>query len=69
MPDGEKGKTMFKVKYSNQGKIECSPIRKTIEDARETAAFLRYQGAKRVKIIHMDYEPCYSEYTSRERGK
>lgn len=55
---------MYKVRYSNQGKIECSPIRKTIEEARETVEILKDQGAKRVKIISLNYEPCYSEYTS-----
>ncbi len=55
---------MYKVRYNNQGKTECSPIRKTIEEAKETAAILKDQGAKRVKIVYMDYEPYYSEYTS-----
>lgn len=38
------------VIYTNQGKREVSPVFPTAEDAAKNAEFLRFQGAKRVRI-------------------
>ncbi len=38
------------VIYTNEGKREVSPSYETKEDAEKCAEFLRFQGAKRIRI-------------------
>ncbi len=38
------------VVYTNEGKREISPSYETKEEAEECAEFLRFQGAKRIRI-------------------
>uniref|UniRef100_A0A6M3K9T5 Uncharacterized protein n=1 Tax=viral metagenome TaxID=1070528 RepID=A0A6M3K9T5_9ZZZZ len=42
---------MFVVHYSNMGKPERSPVYETEEEALKGAEFLKFQGAKRVRIV------------------
>jgi hypothetical protein len=42
---------MYIVTYRNQGRPEKTAAFSTYEDAKESANFLKFQGAKCVKII------------------
>ncbi len=52
----------YQVKYSNEGRPESTPYWDTYELASESAEFLKYQGAKRVKIVDVSGKKI-------ERGK
>jgi hypothetical protein len=45
---------MYYVTFTNGGRREKTPMWDTYELAKESAEFLKFQGAKRVKIVGYD---------------
>jgi len=43
----------FYVSFKNQGKPEKTPAWKTYEEAKESAEFLKFQGATNIRIIQV----------------
>ena len=61
-----KGVKMFKVIYKNDGRRKRTGNINTRKEAEERADFLRFQGAKQVKVIYLYHEPCdITDYNKR----
>ena len=44
---------MYRVYYKNEGRAEKTPPLKNLEEARGAAEFLKFQGAKGIKIAQL----------------